>query len=224
MGADEREITVHRALADERRTRIVEELEAAADGLDVQQLSERLGVHQNTVRWHLGILADAAVVASRTAERSTPGRPRTLYTLRPLATHGARDEYRLLATILTGTLSSLPDGPARAEESSRAWGRYLVTTPQPGTRPTDGQATAEVVELLDQQGFAPRVEGGEIQMCRCPFADLATTHPEIVCTLHRGLIDGALAELGGRLRVDELEIFPRPDLCVARLGAVESGA
>lgn len=217
MAADEREITVHRALADERRSQIVDELEQAPEGLDVRQLAQRLGVHQNTVRWHLGILADAGVVASRTAERSAPGRPRILYTLRPEAAVGARDEYRLLATILTGTVSSLDDGSARAEEAGRAWGRYLVTSPPPGTKAGDEQATREVVGLLEQQGFAPRVENGEIHMCRCPFAELATSHPEIVCRLHRGLIDGALQELGSDLQVGELEIYPRPDLCIARL-------
>lgn len=217
MAAEEREITVHRALADERRSQIVDELDKASDGLDVQQLAKRLGVHQNTVRWHLGILADAGVVSSRTAERSAPGRPRILYTLRPEATVGARDEYRLLATILTGTVSALVDGSDRAAQAGRAWGRYLVTSPPPGTKASDEHATREVVGLLDQQGFAPRVEDGEIHMCRCPFAELATSHPDVVCTLHRGLIDGALEELGSDLKVGELEIFPRPDLCIARL-------
>jgi predicted ArsR family transcriptional regulator len=215
--SDRRELTMHRALADERRARIVEELDRSPDGLDVQELAERLGLHQNTVRWHLGILSDAGVLATRTAARSAPGRPRILYTLSPETTAGARDDYRLLATILTGTMATLDEGSDRAADAGRAWGRYLVPTPQPGARVSDEEATREVVELLDQQGFAARLEGDEIVMCRCPFAELATTHPGIVCTLHRGLIDGAFAELGSRLAVEELEIFPRPDVCVARV-------
>ena len=130
----------------------------------------------------------------------------------------AGDDYRLLATILTGTLSGLAEGSEQAEEAGRAWGRYLVQTPPPGTTVSDEQATDEVVAVLGQQGFAPRVEDGAICMYRCPFAELATTHPQIVCTLHRGLIDGALAELGTALETSELEIFPRPDRCVAHLG------
>ncbi len=207
----------HRALADERRAQLVEELRGARDGLDVQELARRLDLHANTIRWHLGILADAGLVVSHPAERTAPGRPRILYALAPGAPTEDGDEYRLLATILTGTVSALDDGSARAEQAGRAWGRYLVTSPPPGTKATDEHATREIVGLLDQQGFAPRVEGGEIHMCRCPFAELATSHPDVVCTLHRGLIAGALEELGSDLQVGELEIFPRPDLCIARL-------
>lgn len=218
MSADGRTVTVHRALADERRARIAAELERAPAGLGVQELADRLGLHPNTIRWHLGILADAGLVSSRAAERSAPGRPRILYTLRPGAELVGREEYRLLATILTTTLAGLPDGSELAGEAGRAWGRHLVATPQPGTVVDDEQATREVVELLDQQGFAPRLEDGAICMYRCPFGELATSYHQVVCTVHRGLVDGALEELGTALATTELEIFPRPDRCVAHLG------
>ena len=115
--------STHRALADERRVQIVEALERSSDGLDVQQLAQLLGLHQNTVRWHLGILGDAGLVVSGTSERSAPGRPRILYRRAPTASVESGDEYRLLATILTGTMAGLADGPERAEDAGRAWGR-----------------------------------------------------------------------------------------------------
>ncbi len=40
----------HRALADERRARIVKELQAAGRGLDTRELAAALSVHPNTVR------------------------------------------------------------------------------------------------------------------------------------------------------------------------------
>ena len=54
-------------------------------------------------------------------------------------------------------------------------------------------------------------------MRRCPFHDLAESQPEIVCAVHRGLIAGALEELGSGLEVEGLDVFVEPDLCVARL-------
>ncbi len=213
--------TTHRALADERRRRLVEELRGAPAGLDVAQLSERLGLHQNTVRWHLGILRDAELVSSRAAEQTGPGRPRILYALAPEAHAGGRDEHRLLATILTGTLAELEDGSERAEAAGRAWGRYLVRRPLPLVRVDDERTTAEVSGLLAEQGFAPEPAEGGIGMRRCPFHELAETNPEVVCAVHQGLIDGALEQLGSDLRVEGLDVFVRPDLCVARLAPLQ---
>jgi predicted ArsR family transcriptional regulator len=209
---------VRRALADEHRVRIVEELRAAPDGLGVQELGRRLGLHENTVRWHLGILDDAGFLDSHPAADGRPGRPRMLYVLRPgMGQHEGRDEHRLLATILTGSLAELPDGDRRAEEAGHAWGRYLVRRPSPLECVTDEQAVAEVTRLLDEEGFAASAEGMEIHMRRCPFHALAETNPAIVCGVHRGLIAGALDELDGSLEVEGLDVFVRPDLCVARL-------
>jgi predicted ArsR family transcriptional regulator len=168
------------------------------------------------VRWHLGILADAGLVTSSPEERETPGRPRVVYATNPRSAGRAHDEYRLLATILTGTIAASGD-LENAERAGAAWGRYLVAGPEPFSRVTDEDATVAVTTLLAQQGFEPEVAEGEIRMHRCPFHDLAEAHPDVVCRVHRGLISGAFAELGSGLEVEELEIFPQPDLCVARL-------
>jgi predicted ArsR family transcriptional regulator len=143
----------HRALADAHRVRIVEELRAAEGGLDAAELADRVGLHPNTVRWHLGILADAGLVGSSPAARARPGRPRTLYSLEPEPAEHGTDEHRLLATVLTGALAASEDGAVRAEEAGEAWGRYLLAR-DPLER-VRGDGVEEVVELLDQQGFEP---------------------------------------------------------------------
>ncbi|HST24499.1 MAG TPA: helix-turn-helix domain-containing protein [Gaiellaceae bacterium] len=215
---------LHRALADERRRQLVEELQGERSGLDVQELSRRLELHANTVRWHLGILADAGIVESRPAARTTPGRPRVLYKLSPRAVDRGQDEHRLLAAILAGTVAASPDGTCAAEESGRAWGRYLTRRQPQLADASDERAVEEVVRLLDEQGFEPEARGAELHMHRCPFHDLAEQHPEVVCAVHRGLISGALDELGSRFEVSELAVFVRPNLCVARLGARASAS
>src|SRR5262249_15375572 len=166
--AGETETRRRRALADEQRPRIVEALRAAPDGLDVESLSHGLGLHANTIRWHLGVLRDAGVVESRPEAPTAPGRPRIRYTLSPGAPSG-RDEYRLLALMLAGAVEADSQGAARAEAAGRAWGRQLVRRPLP-PRPTDDEeAVGAVVDLLADQGFAPRADGGPIEMRRCPF-------------------------------------------------------
>ena len=209
------QVAVHRALADEHRAAILDALQEASP-LDARELGARVSLHPNTVRWHLGILADAGLVSSAAEPRRTPGRPRIVYSPTRAPRAAARDEYRLLATILAGSIAD-SGGVEAAERAGAAWGRYLVAKPAPFSRVTDEEATAAVVAVLDQQGFQPDVADGDIRMHRCPFQDLAEAHPDVVCGVHKGLISGALAELGSELEVGDLEIFPQPDVCIARL-------
>ena len=65
----------HRALAEPSRARILETLAAAGEPLDAAKLAERVGLHPNTVRWHLGVLADAGFVTSSPEPPTRPGRP-----------------------------------------------------------------------------------------------------------------------------------------------------
>ena len=54
-------------------------------------------------------------------------------------------------------------------------------------------------------------------MQHCPFGEVADTYRRIVCSVHLGLIQGALDELGGELEADDLTPFVRPGVCVAHL-------
>ena len=200
----------------------MEELDGSP-GLDAADLGERVGLHPNTVRWHLGILRDAGLVESRPEQGGTPGRPRILYALRPGALQPEHSEHRLLATMLTGVVAEHEDAEAVTERVGRAWGRYLVRRASPLAQTSREAATAEVATLLAEQGFEPEVGEGRIDMHRCPFHELAETHPHVVCSVHRGLVAGALEELGSDLEVAGLDVFPRPDVCVLRL-ATRSGA
>ena len=161
------------------------------------------GLHQNTVRWHLGVLADAGVVESAPAPRSAP-RPAAhpLRAPRRAPTAPARDEHRLLATILAGTAGrSWRTAQRRAEQAGRAWGRYLVRAPAAARAAlARRRRSPRSTGLLDEQGFAPEARRDEIQMHRCPFHDLAESSPEIVCAVHRGLLSGALRGARQRAR------------------------
>jgi predicted ArsR family transcriptional regulator len=212
--AEQRRASTHRALADPRRARIVDELEGHPAGLDARELARVLGVHPNTVRWHLEVLADAGLIASHPDRRTARGRPRIIFTL---TDRGEPDNYRLLATMLMSTLSALPDAADRIYNAGRAWGRYLLPRLQPGPPPSRRQTTQLVANLLSREGFRPEVTQDEIRMHGCPFRELAQHGDALVCTFHRGLIAGALAELGDDVRLRRLDAFVAPQLCIARL-------
>ncbi|MET1009607.1 MAG: helix-turn-helix domain-containing protein [Gaiellaceae bacterium] len=209
--------TGHRALADPSRARILRTLAEAGGPLDAHELAARVGLHPNTVRWHLGVLADAGFVSSSTEPRTRPGRPRVVFTATDEEAEG-REDYRLLAAILAGSLSGTETGAAVAEQAGEAWGRFLVERPQPFARLSAGDAADQVVRLLDEHGFEPERENGDVIMRRCPFRDLAEQHGDIVCSVHLGLIRGALAEIGAPVTATRLEPFVEPGLCRARLG------
>jgi len=59
-----------------------------------------------------------------------------------------------------------------------------------------------------RQGFDPhRIERGsslELVLGRCPYAAAATSDPEVVCELHRGLAQGIAEATGGAVEVTNL--------------------
>ena len=79
-----------------------------------------------------------------------------------------------------------------------------------------------MIVLLESVGFEPeRLENGEgglrLLLHACPFREVATTHRRVVCSVHRGVIRGALAELGGALTVTELQPFAQGGACAVDL-------
>jgi hypothetical protein len=188
----------------------------------LHELGRRVGLNANTVRWHLGVLADAGWVVSDPAPRQAPGRPRILYRLTEAAVpeRQRNNEYRLLASILTGTVAEQEDAPASAERNGRAWGRYLVKRPLPLVKASEAEVVGQIVDLLDEQRLRAAVDGRRICMHRCQFHNLAETNPEIIyATPPRH--GRRRARLGSDLRVATLDVFPEPDICRVEL---EDGA
>jgi predicted ArsR family transcriptional regulator len=203
---------VHRALADPHRAELAAALEEAVEALDASELARRVGLHANTVRWHLGILEDAGIVSSHPERRSTPGRPRRVWERTPREEHDEVDEHRALARALVSAVAGRPEAAADAEAAGRAWGR--VAGRRSGSRAGGSDV---LVRVLDTHGFEPQVDGLEVTMRRCPFADIARESPAVVCGVHRGLVEGVLEETSSGLELRDLEVFPQPGVCVLRL-------
>jgi predicted ArsR family transcriptional regulator len=206
--------------------RILEVVQEAEAPLDARELGTRLGLHVNTVRSHLRLLAEAGLVSARREERTRPGRPRVLYeaTAEPLDAP-ALTSYRLLAQILASYLAgSERDPSARAEEAGRAWGAHLTRKPAPFTSISKEETIDEAVRLHEEYGFRPELRraksGQELVLKRCPFQEEATTYQSVICPLHLGLIRGALTELGTGVEADWLQPFAEPSACVGHLTGV----
>ena len=203
--------------------RILEALQEAEAPVDASQLGTRVGLHLNTVRSHLRVLAEAGLVSARREQRTRPGRPRVLYEAAAEPPDArALASYRLLAQILASSLAGAERDPsARAEEAGQAWGAHLVRKPPPFTSTSKQDTVDRVLGLHEQLGFRTELRqaksGHELVLKHCPFQELATTYQAVICPLHLGLIRGALAELATGVEADSLEPFAEPGACVGHL-------
>lgn len=219
----DRERTLHRALGDPSRVRVLECLRLATGPLDAAQIAARVDLHANTVRSHLRVLEEARLVSGAREERHRPGRPRLVYEATPEeAAVGQPAGYRLLAEILASYLAgSGEDSAERAEQAGRAWGRYLVDRRPPFASSSAEEDVGAVVRLLEEFGFDPRLESAEhghrVLMQHCPFGEVADSYRTIVCSVHLGLIQGALSELGAHVETEAIEPFVEPGVCAATL-------
>lgn len=226
-----RDLERHRVLSGSSRVQALELLRAEGRPAGIAEVAARLDLHPNTVRLHLDQLVGAGLVTRERESRGRPGRPRMLYEAVPTADGpdvtsgraGAEDSrYEMLAEALVVQLERTASEPAvEAVAAGDSWGRDLVGDAT--TAPTTQQATADLVDLLDDVGFAPRISGPDraIELHRCPFGRLAREHSPVVCGVHLGLMQGALAARSAPLRVSGLDPFVTPGVCLAHLEAAE---
>lgn len=208
-----------------RRADILSHLRESLGALSVAQVAKQTGLHVNTARFHLDRLVADGLVERTVEDRDVPGRPRILYSLRASAP-GPRS-FRLLAEMLTGLVASIDSAGTAVVETGRAWGRHLVERPAPSTHVDAEEGAERLRVLLDDVGFRPEpvvVEGGvEMRLHHCPFREVAEPHTDVVCQLHLGLMQGALAEIRAPLSADSLEPLVTPTMCVAHLRSAPVG-
>lgn len=210
------------------RARVLALLQDADEPLTAAVTGERLGLHANSVRFHLDALVDGGLVVRHREVRTAPGRPKVLYAATDSAARPASRSYRLLAEILTTLLDdALPDPARSATEAGRIWGRYLTPAVQPFHHPGETESLDSLVESLDRLGFDSQVvnepDSLRLEVSHCPFLEVAETHHEVVCSVHHGLIGGILEQIGAPLAAAQLEPLVEPSRCIAHLRRTSRG-
>lgn len=195
-----------------RRADVLDTLRAAPAPMTINQLAEILDVHPNTVRFHLEALAGSGRVERAEPGPQGPGRPPQLFRAVRRMDPGGPTQYRMLAEILSEGLAAEDDASAKALDLGRRWGR---TAPPPAA---DGSALDALVKLLDKLEYAPEEPVGDhIALRHCPFLDLAEKRSAVVCSIHLGVMQGALESWRAPLTVNRLDSFVEPDLCLVHL-------
>jgi len=207
------------------REAILDMLRTADRPFGVREVAQRMGLHPNTARFHLEALTEAGLTAREAEDRQGPGRPRIGYRAADDAPGGQR-RYRLLAQMLATLIAGTTADPGRAaEQAGREWGGYLAEQPPPYQRLTAPEAVANLTTILRDMGFEPRPvadadgAGYRLRLLHCPFLEVAQQQPDVVCALHLGLMQGALARMRAPVTAGALQPFVEPGLCVATLTA-----
>jgi hypothetical protein len=101
--------------------------------------------------------------------------------------------------------------PRRLGALGTAWGRYL------SGRPGSAEPAEAVPPVLARLGFDARVEHDRVKLVGCPCPLVAPDHPELVCRLADGVVDGVLSAHGSRLCVGKATHRPSERVCELEL-------
>ena len=213
--------------ASKPRRRLLKLLRRSDAPLNVYELAAATGLHITTVRFHLDLLARAGQITAQKTPRATPGRPRTVYTIR--TEEAPPDGYRPLAALLAANLGPTPRARRRrAEKAGRDWATSLIPSTEQAATPDD--AAHRIAELFAEMSFdpeladpAPGTGEREIRLRACPYRDVARDHPEVVCAIHLGFLQGVLTQLGEPPTTVRLVPFVKPHLCLAYLTSDHAG-
>lgn len=267
------------------RTAVLATVRRSEQPITVHEIAAELGLHTNSVRFHLSRLLRAGLLHEGQHNPDGPGRPHLVYTAvptppaepaesegraapgapgavapaptplpvqasspTPADAAGSGDPggpgpmagvpmgggYPFLAEMLAGHLAATsPDPQATACSVGEAWGHYLADRPVPFSRTTEEESVERMTEILDRIGFSPAsrtedpnctADGQELNLRTCPFRTVADHRPSVVCSVHLGLMRGALAEMDAPVEVERLDRFDTPYPCIVRLRAVGGGS
>jgi predicted ArsR family transcriptional regulator len=196
-------LDLFKTLGDNTRYAIYLELARAPRPLTTAEIADTINLHPNTVRPHLDRMRDIGLVEVSSGARGEIGRPQHRYSLAPDAPSLgleppvmpllARMVVLLAERLGAGADDSFATGSAEGERRSIPY--------------ADAPSSLEaLVSDLDRLGFDPVVSAAAgasdqadeaaVAFANCPFGELASEHPRLVCSLHHGLIAGFVAAMG----------------------------
>jgi predicted ArsR family transcriptional regulator len=212
-------LPVFKALGDNTRYAIFLELARSPLPLSTADIADTLDLHANTVRPHLERMRDVGLLDVEIDSRGTVGRPQHRYSLAADAPSLGLEPsaFRLLARLLAATAATAALAPDDIAAVGRQHGRAAATN-----RQDMATCVAALMAELSELGFDPAAaEDGaatSIAFTRCPFRELAEAFPELVCHLHRGIVEGFVETAGG-VKVLEFATLEDRDPCRVELSA-----
>jgi predicted ArsR family transcriptional regulator len=216
-------------LGDPTRRGIYITVRESTEPLTASQIAALFDIHPNVARHHLDRLADdgyLTITRRRPEGKGGPGagRPAKCYSAsdKEIALHVPGRRFDLLAELLVRVVERLApdDAAATAESVGREYARELAAEIGLPDQAGYDLAVRAVAQALTGVGFevAPDLDNRRLLTSHCPFGSTATDHPEVVCSLDRGLVAGLMEALDQACRpVVHPHTNPSDD-CVTEVG------
>lgn len=213
-------LAVLKALGDNTRYAIYLELARSPRPLATAEIAETLDLHANTVRPHLERMREVGLLEVETEATGAVGRPQHRYSLATDAPSLGLEPptfpvlARMLLRLAGNARLDAVDAVEAGREQGLADGVAALADAGVGVEAETGPGGADeaesldgpecldrLVARLDALGFDPAVVRGEteasVAFAHCPFRDLAESDPDLVCGLHRGMVEGFVDVAGG---------------------------
>lgn len=216
------------SLGDPTRRAIYIAVRQSAEPVTSSSIAELFRLHPNVARHHLDRLAADGylqVTHRRPSGRSGPGagRPAKCYeaTGKPIDLHFPAQRPDLLLDLLSRVIDGV--GASNVAEVAEAVGREYGSSlaAEIGEPDAPGYATAVTAVARAMRGIGfqtePEPDSRRILTSHCPFGEAATDHPEVFCSLDRGIVAGMM---GAMRQVCEPVLTPHRNLsedCVTEL-------
>jgi predicted ArsR family transcriptional regulator len=216
MARTDRRLEILKALGDNTRYAIYLELARSPVPRTTAEIADALDLHPNTAREHLERMRELRLLAVETESQGSVGRPQHRYSLAADAPSLGLEPpvYKMIASMLADVAAL--GAPDVEDVAAMGWDQGR----QAARRTTAKTCVEALSTVLDELGFDPAtgVEGSEasIAFAHCPFRELAELYPDIVCNLHRGLVEGFVEEFGGA-RVTAFATLADRDPCRVEL-------
>lgn len=187
------------SLGDPTRRAIYIAVRESAEPMTTSKVAALFDIHPNVARHHLDRLADDGYLKVSQQRRSGgpgAGRPAKTYepTNKEVSVHFAPRRFEMLTEMLFKVLEEVspPDVAEIAERVGRSYGRQLAAEIGAGDEPGYDEAVKAVASAMTGLGFSmdPDIEGQRLLTSHCPFGETATNHPEVICSLDRGIVSG----------------------------------
>ncbi len=190
-------LDILKALGDNTRYAIYLELARSPVPLGTAEIADTLALHPNTVRPHLERMREVGLLVVAAAPGGGPGRPQHRYSLASDAPGLGLEprSFPVLARMLLTLAGASGMGSTEAVEAGRDQGRA------DGARWGGRSCLSAVTARLADLGFDPAVvvdgDNATVAFTHGPFRELAEARPDLICGLHRGLVEGLADEVGG---------------------------